>query len=422
MKIKTLRIILEYLLVVCIILEFNTVYGALPIFKRMVQILPAAILLGLIMMTPQKLSKKMGFCVILYFMGAIFPMLNIKSDAYISYIKTYVVILPLLWIYLSQRKQVDESAYFSLFLKYSNVMTMLAAISVVMWALCSVLQVIPMTGLFPYAWGEENISFIPSYYNIYFETQTINLFGSPFMRNSGIFCEGPMYNMTLCVALTIEYFMRPIRSRRKIIILTIAILSTLTTTGQLFLLALLAWHVLRKITGRYRLLILVMAPLVIIGVYVLTNTIMDFKSDSGGDGSVDSRMWDIMNCIDAGIKNPLFGVGIAQREDVVIWRGSQLGYSNSLFAIFARGGIYVLALYLISLLIIPVLHYRKFKQGNWMMAMICYLGLFTITVCYMQYLTLLFMALGVSNIDLAKWKKNPSSQMLLDRHVYVNKY
>lgn len=404
MKIKTLRSILEYLLVICIILEFYTVYGAMPLIKRLVQITPAFILLTLIIITPQRLSRTTGLCVIAYFMGAIVPMLNIRSDTYISYIKDFVVMLPLLWIYLSKRKQAGVTAYLSLFFKYSDTVTWLATISLVMWLFCSVLQVIPMTGLAPYAWS-SNVFFVPSYYNIYFETQSIDLLGVPFMRNTGIFNEGPMYNMVLCVSLAIEYFIRSVKSKPRITILVIAIFSTFTTTGQLFLLALLAWHILRKTAGRYHVLILIMAPLVIIGVYIMTSTIMDFKSDTGGDHSIDSRTWDIMNCIDAGMKNPLLGIGIVQSKDITIWEGTELGYSNSLFTLFAKGGLYVLTLYLFALLIVPCLYYCKYKQSRWMITMLCYFTLFSFTTSIERYLTLLFLAWGLSNIDMVRWNR-----------------
>ena len=97
---KLLRRILEYVLVICIILEFNTVYTAVPIIKFMVQILPVPILLILIFMTPQHLSKNMGFIFFIFLIGSIFPVFNLNTDAYIAYIKIYIVILPLLFIYL----------------------------------------------------------------------------------------------------------------------------------------------------------------------------------------------------------------------------------------------------------------------------------------------------------------------------------
>ena len=333
-------------------------------------------------------------------------MLNIGSDSYMGYIKTYIIILPLFWVYLSKRKAKGCNAYLSLFFKYSNVMTLFAGASLVMWLLCSILQIIPMTNLVPYAWG-DGIQFVPSYYNIYFETQTANLFGESIIRNDSFFNEGPMHNMALCVALTIEYFMRTKKSKMRITILSISIITTLTTTGQLFLLALLTWHVFNISTKRYRALIVILAPIIIFAVYTIVTIVMDFKdSEALGESSVLSRAKDIQNCIEAGIKHPILGVGIVQSKDIILWHGYQLGYSNSFFAVFARGGLYTLTLYLGSLLIIPLIYYRKYKQLNWLLTMFFFFGIFAITVSFLRYLTLLFMAWGLSNLDFNKWMTN----------------
>lgn len=406
MRTETIRKFLEYALIICIILDFNTVYMASPIFKQAVRILPVPVLLYLIMITPQMLSKKINAFIIAYFIGALFPMLNIGSDSYMGYIKTYIIILPLFWVYLSKRKAKGCNAYLSLFFKYSNVMTLFAGASLVMWLLCSILQIIPMTNLVPYAWG-DGIQFVPSYYNIYFETQTANLFGESIIRNDSFFNEGPMHNMALCVALTIEYFMRTKKSKMRITILSISIITTLTTTGQLFLLALLTWHVFNISTKRYRALIVILAPIIIFAVYTIVTIVMDFKdSEALGESSVLSRAKDIQNCIEAGIKHPILGVGIVQSKDIILWHGYQLGYSNSFFAVFARGGLYTLTLYLGSLLIIPLIYYRKYKQLNWLLTMFFFFGIFAITVSFLRYLTLLFMAWGLSNLDFNKWMTN----------------
>lgn len=406
MRTETIRKFLEYALIICIILDFNTVYMASHIFKQAVRILPVPVLLYLIMITPQMLSKKINAFIIAYFIGALFPMLNIGSDSYMGYIKTYIIILPLFWVYLSKRKAKGCNAYLSLFFKYSNVMTLFAGASLVMWLLCSILQIIPMTNLVPYAWG-DGIQFVPSYYNIYFETQTANLFGESIIRNDSFFNEGPMHNMALCVALTIEYFMRTKKSKMRITILSISIITTLTTTGQLFLLALLTWHVFNISTKRYRALIVILAPIIIFAVYTIVTIVMDFKdSEALGESSVLSRAKDIQNCIEAGIKHPILGVGIVQSKDIILWHGYQLGYSNSFFAVFARGGLYTLTLYLGSLLIIPLIYYRKYKQLNWLLTMFFFFGIFAITVSFLRYLTLLFMAWGLSNLDFNKWMTN----------------
>ena len=79
-------------------------------------------------------------------------------------------------------------------------------------------------------------------------------------RNTGIFNEGPMYNMVLCMALTIECFIRPIKSKVKICILIITIISTLTTTGQLFLLLLGGYFLYKRMSNKLRMFFLIIMP------------------------------------------------------------------------------------------------------------------------------------------------------------------
>ena len=268
-----------------------------------------------------------------------------------------------------------------------------------MWLFCSIIEVIPQTSVFPYEWN-PNVPFIPSYYNLYFETQQVNLFGLQLWRNSGIFNEAPVHNMILCTALAIEYFIRPQKSKLRLSILILAIISTLTTTGQLFIIAIGGWHIYKKIGKTYRPLLILVTPIILVILYLTSNMIIESKLESGGQGSVDLRSEDIEYCLEVGMQNPIMGVGIIPSENDMTWRGEQIGRSNSIFTVFARGGIYMLTLYLGALVIIPLLYLRKNKNSNWSMMMICYFGLFTITIAYLNLLTLLFIAWGLSNIDM----------------------
>ena len=398
MKTTVIRRILEYLLVFCIILEFNTPYLIFPEVKRMIQVFPIFILLGLLIISNYSITKKVNILVFIYLVGALFPMLALRDHNYPSYIIRYVLILPLLWMYLSHRKEFGSSVYNSLFLKYSNVMVIIAVASLVMWFLCSILQVVPATSFFPYEWG-SSIDFIPTYWGVYFETQSIAPLGEKIWRNTGIFNEGPMYNMALCVAFIIEYFIQPFRSKTKLWILAIAI----TTTGQFFLMGIGIWSVFNRMGRRYRILLLLVVPILLYFGYVVAGTLLANKKATGGEDSMNLRTEDITWCMEAGMEHPMLGVGLTLREGESLWHGKTLGRSNSLFAVFARGGLFVLILYIGALLLIPYLYYRKYKDPKWFYAMFCFFLVFTVTVSFLNYLTLLFIAWGMSNINLKCW-------------------
>lgn len=329
-------------------------------------------------------------------------MLALRDHNYPSYIIRYVLILPLLWMYLSHRKEFGSSVYNSLFLKYSNVMVIIAVASLVMWFLCSILQVVPATSFFPYEWG-SSIDFIPTYWGVYFETQSIAPLGEKIWRNTGIFNEGPMYNMALCVAFIIEYFIQPFRSKTKLWILVIAIFTTFTTTGQFFLMGIGIWSVFNRMGRRYRILLLLVVPILLYFGYVVAGMLLANKKATGGEDSMNLRTEDITWCMEAGMEHPMLGVGLTLREGESLWHGKTLGRSNSLFAVFARGGLFVLILYIGALLLIPYLYYRKYKDPKWFYAMFCFFLVFTVTVSFLNYLTLLFIAWGMSNINLKCW-------------------
>ena len=402
MKTIAIRRILEYLLVFCIILEFNTPYLIFSEVKRMIQIFPIFILLGLLIISNYSITKKVNILIFIYLAGALFPMLVLRDHNYPAYIIRYVLILPLLWMYLSHRKEFGASAYCSLFLKYSNVMVVIAAVSLVMWLLCSILQIVPVTLFFPYEWA-PGIDFIPTYWGIYFETQFIAPLGEKIWRNTGIFNEGPMYNMVLCVAFIIEYFIQPIRSKTKLWILAITIFTTFTTTGQFFLIGMGIWSVFNKIGRKYRILLLFVGPVLLYLGYVTAGTLLENKMETGGEVSMDLRTEDITWCMEAGMEHPMLGVGLILREGESLWHGKTLGRSNSLFAVFARGGLFVLSLYIGALFLIPYFYYRKYKDLKWFYTMVCFFLVFIITISFLKYLTFLFIAWGLSNINLKRW-------------------
>lgn len=221
-------------------------------------------------------------------------------------------------------------------------------------------------------------------------------------RNSGIFNEGPMYNMVLCVAFAIEYFVRLHTSKTRIWILALTILTTQTTTGQLFLIAIVCW-ILYKRSRRYFILLVVMAPFLVLGSFFTANRIIEDKIKKGGDVSINDRTEDILTCMEIGMEHPLLGIGlVSARGEQVLWEGKEFGFSNSLFAVFARGGLFGLTLYIVALLLIPYLYYRKYKDARWLFTMICFFLIFSFTNSSAKYLTFLFLAWGLSNIDLKR--------------------
>lgn len=84
----------EYLLMLMIILEFNTPYIYFPIIKNTVILLIIISAVVLILFNWRNLTLDAIAFTFLIIVGALFPFLNVYEGKTIAYIKLYFVILP----------------------------------------------------------------------------------------------------------------------------------------------------------------------------------------------------------------------------------------------------------------------------------------------------------------------------------------
>lgn len=393
-----IRSVLEYLLVILIMLEFNTPYKYFRPFMLLEKYGTILVLFLLVCLSLRKAKgQKIVPLIFLYCTGAIVPLL--MSGHKKNFIVLYIIYVILLWFYMYCNKMISKERYLSVFAKFSNVVTITALISLFFWVSASLLELFDPNIFFPSTWNQTGtLKLLNCYWGIYFETQQVQIGGLVFWRNSGIFQEGPMYNMVLCSAFLIESFIRQDRSRLRMLILLVSILTTVTTTGQLFLLIIAFIFINKRISfRRHVILYSIIIVVALIGMYVASQIIMTDKieSDSGGS-SVDIRMRSIMNCISVGLENPFLGVGFLREIREID------EHSNSFFEVFAYGGFYGLIYYVGSLLLIPFLYFRKHKDLNWLIAMACFFFVFCVTLSEYRYLTLFFVAWGLSNVDLKR--------------------
>lgn len=384
---------LDYLLVVFIILEFNTAYTE---YERLKPILIFGSL-GIIFLSMllRKSAFRLDDILQIYLFGSILPYLNVSHGGERTYIKIFWIVLPMYLLYLSSLKRNGFDSVSSLLLKYSNVVFILAIISLIYWILGSNLAILSPTMYVPNTWTGEGIQMIPTYHFLYFETQESSFMGYETVRNSGIFNEGPMYNMILCVALSIELFLRPIKLFKRIVLLGITIATTFTTTGIIFLGLTAVWIIFHFFSEKARALLIIVIPVLAVGMMTFSNAVLEDKQTSSGEGSLRSRMYDITTCIDIGMENPVLGQGLFTKK-LGEASGGTYGYSNSLFTLFADGGFYTVFLYLAALVLIPLRDYLKNHEILWPLMMFAYFLLFTFTISQYQLLTLLFVAFGLT--------------------------
>lgn len=385
--------ILEYVLFLLVIIEFNTAYLE---YERITKYLfYGTAFLCLLLLLYRKRPVKLEGILIVYFLGSFLPLFNVSPGAEKQYIKLYWVILPLFMLYFISLRRVSFDRISSFLIKYSNIVTVLALISLVYWVLGSTLEIIQPTLYVPNSWKGDGTRLIPTYHFLYFETQESSFMGYETVRNSGIFNEGPMYNMILCVALSMELFLRHHKSLWRILIISITIATTFTTTGFLFLTFAVTWIVFKFFSQKSRILLLAVLPLLAIGVMNFSDAVMEDKESSSGEGSVRSRTTDILTCIDIGMENPILGQGLFTKK-LAENLGGSYGYSNSLFTLFADGGLYTVFLYVVALVLIPLRYYSHSSHEQWPLMILSYFFIFVVTISHFNYLSLLFVAFGCS--------------------------
>ncbi len=298
--------------------------------------------------------------------------------------------------------------------KYVNVIVILAVISLIFWAFGSILGMIHPTGNVYSTWtGSRDLKKVPTYYNLYFEAQTLDWFSfDEVIRNTGIFTEAPMYSFHLCVALLVELFVKKPVPRWKSLILVITILTTFSTTGWiLMILALVARYIVtRNITKFFRALKVIILPVVVVvGIILIQVLVIDKLGSSSGSIRVD----DFAAGFKAWREYPLFGSGFGNDEFVKqfmsFFRSDNQGYSNAPMQILYQGGIFLFVPYVY---VIVKGFYRNIKERSAMGILFCaaFLYLFIITVIPYNFLTILiFMLCAVKGENMLTERNAPNA-------------
>ena len=226
--------------------------------------------------------------------------------------------------------------------KYSRIVVGVAAYSLVMWLLCTVLEVIPSTGFVMTSWNDTAYFDAPikSFFGIYFEAQV--------GRNTSIFTEAPMaalqYGLAALIAL--------LQERPNLIclgVLALAILSTTSTMGYLILLfvALILGYrwVQRKgwlenrsirIAGCIALGTLTVGAVAVL-IWKLQTTSGSIRSD---DFAAGFRAFGDRVLLGHG-----FNFMVPVQQYMSEWRHYNIGFSSGLLYVLANGGLWLGALH-----------------------------------------------------------------------------
>ena len=271
-----------------------------------------------------------------------------------------------------------EHGIFDLFDKYERITVTFAIISLFFWFFGEICHIIPNTGYVTTEWSGT----IANYFFLHFGAQST--------RNCGVFVEAPMYNLALCTAIFFELFAKSQINKFRLTILIIANLTTLSTTGQLLLMAALLFRFFslrKKKLSIFKLIIFaILAVTMAVGAFFASNAILTEKADGA---SFAVRAHYMLKELHDFVSSPILGHG---------FYSFSVGTSNSITLIMAEGGIVQLIIYTSCLVLLPIIISRRTQDPKKRYFHIFFFFAFCITVSPYVLLTYTMMAASASSL------------------------
>lgn len=390
--------IFEYIFVFCIVINAGSqyVHMTLPYTNLILFILLLFSGIGIIFSSKIKMNKiSSASKIILFLIVYFFIYLIFQKVGRLELVENVVIVLIIFSVmYLCYTKDNPKLLFL-----YRDIVTVIAVISMFFWLFGSILQIIKPTGAVLSSWtGQNDVRSIPSYFGIYFETQSTQFAGwniGNFVRNSAIYVESPIASLNFCLALVINLFVEKKPSKIKNIILILAVLSTTSAMGFFILLICLLGKTI--LSGKNNKLItfikLFGVPFFFVITFIVSGLIFKQKM------SVNSgflRIDDFIAGIKAWLSNPLFGSGIGDAQllfqNMSLSRiiKSQLGISNSMAIILSQGGLYIALPYILCF-IIGTIKSLRCKKYNYLMVYLIFIILLNNNAIPFQYLTFMML-------------------------------
>lgn len=385
--------IFQYAFILCIILNFRSIWmhtDSLPYVRRTINLLMELSVAGGIIARKKFSSRKLFECfaamafVVLY--GSVWYLADFFKSG--SIITILIQLLAIVVYCLLVEYSVDDTMC-----KFTNIVLVIATVSLFFWVFGSLLGRIQSTGFLYTTWtGNDSLKRVTSYYGIYYETQSVTFFGltvDKIVRNTAIFTEAPMASMVFGIAFLNEMLMREKLSWKRCAILATAVISTISTTGITVLIIAIGLRYVftkSKTKGAVSLKLLLL-PIVFVVALIALNFLVEQKL---GTSSGSTRIDDFVAGYKAWMDAPLFGNGYGNSASyekyMSSFRSHNTGFSNSPMQVLAYGGIYLFFPYCVSAGRGLV---RMAKRKSWrrMAFYLVFLYAFIITICPFQMLT-----------------------------------
>lgn len=386
--------VLTYLFAFFLILSVNSVYYRTSHGQY---IITAFILILAVIMSFQSISKMLKESMsiknllISYFAYIIMTSILFVAQLYKPFglsVTTALLILvfPLLILpYVYCEKKSGYTAFFS---KFKNIVLFLSVLSLLFWFISMLGKQPNMTKIV--MWG--GVHPVNGFWGLDFigQASKIDFLGFKFVRNTGLFVEGPMYSFILSLALIIHLF---VEKGTKIfdwqnVLLVITILSTASTTGLIVLLFAVFIRINRRLKGWWKVLLFALIPILIYMVIVILKMKMNNASSDDMTSSFNVRMNDIYAGFMAWKDAPFWGNGLYNPGAIksymdpvrLFWWGNN-GFSSGVMEMLALGGIY----YFIGWLLLPLIRF-SWKNMNHFYIAILFLIIMFVTLSESTFL------------------------------------
>jgi hypothetical protein len=383
----------KYTFILCVILNFRSIWmhtESMTWVSRMVKLLMGLSVVGGVIVRkklsmPDILHSLVAMTCLVCYAGVWYLTDSLKKNSMIAMV---IQLLAIVVYCLLVEDSVEDTMR-----KYADIVLIIAVVSLFFWVFGSLLGYIRSTGALYTTWtGNDSMKRVPSYYGVYYETQSATLFGltaNGIVRNTAIFTEAPMASMVFCIAFLSEMLMQDKVNWKRCAILAVAVLSTISTTGYTVLIIAvgLKYICTEPKTAAGRCLKMLLIPVTFLVALIGLNFLLKQKL---GTGSGSTRVDDFIAGYKAWMDAPLFGNGYqnseAYEQYMSSFRSNNLGFSNSPMLVLAYGGVYLFAPYCVAAAR-GLIRLAKRKLWRRIAFYIVFLYAFVITVCPFQMLT-----------------------------------
>ena len=390
-------LILEYLIWIFIILDFNTVFLYNGGTHYYTLIASGLILFSLCTKQRLRIPKNALLYIAIYLCYMIlWNILAYKLYFNAEFVERFLVFMPLIWIYIYNIKDLE-----TFLRKFSNIIIVLAVLSLIFWSLGTIMKLLDTPYLSKMYWGFDNNRYVTvkNYFNLYFETShNYEIFGINTARNDGIFCEGPMYAAVLVLAQAYEFFYSKTLNIKRIVILTIATITTISLTGWILVLFMYIYKFISKrenTSSKLMVKVVVGFIVVCLGIYAVYY-IFEMKTSTD---SFMIRLDDYIAGFNSWKTSVIWGHGYGNsayaKSLISSFRSDNTGASNSVTVVLSQGGIMWLLFYVAGFISYFKIA-KKYKNWSYYGFLIVFLMMFLTVVFHTRLMILVLLSIGFS--------------------------